>query len=78
MQRPDGNEQEVIVEIADQAVRSADQIAHGASIEKSFWTDQTEIFLRDFIWNDGDVPATGRMVLKSVDVERGFIDFERS
>lgn len=67
VQRPDGSGQEVVIEIAVEALRSVDQIAHGASVEKSFWTDEAETFLSDFIWNDGDVPATGRMVLNAVE-----------
>lgn len=70
VQRPDGSEQEVVIEIADEALRSVDQIAHGALVVKSFWTEQAKTFLTDFIWNDGDVPATGRMVLKAAEYEQ--------
>lgn len=40
---------------------------HGAPIEKAFWTSQAETFLSDFIWNDGNVPASGKLVFKDVD-----------
>lgn len=70
VQRPDGTRQEVVIEIADEAFKFADQLAHGAPFSESFWTMQAEIFLSDFIWNDGDVPATGRLVLKSVEPDQ--------
>jgi DNA-binding response OmpR family regulator len=70
VQRPDGSEQEVVVKIEEGAFKAADQIAQRASITASFWTEQAKLFLSDFIWNNGDVPATGRMVLKSVEPEQ--------
>jgi hypothetical protein len=39
----------------------------GAAIDDELWTTQAEIFLSDFIWNDGDVPRSGRLVLKGID-----------
>ena len=36
---------------------------------ESFWTEQAEQFLSDFLWNDGNVPATGRLTLKGVERE---------
>jgi hypothetical protein len=39
----------------------------GRTIEKAFWTSQAETFLSDFIWNDGNVPAGGKLTLKGVD-----------
>jgi hypothetical protein len=36
-------------------------------INKAFWRAQAQRFLNDFIWNDGDLPASGKIVLKKVD-----------
>ena len=69
VKRPDGRDQEVVVEISEEAFKSAERATGGASIERGFWTSQAETFLSDFIWNDGDVPAGGKLVLKGADQE---------
>jgi FixJ family two-component response regulator len=69
VRRPDGRDEEVVVEISEEAFKSAERAAGGASIESGFWTSQAETFLSDFIWNDGDVPAGGKLVLKGADHE---------
>jgi FixJ family two-component response regulator len=68
VRKPDGREQEIVVEISEQALRDAEQFAGGQVIDKAFWTAQAEIFLRDFIWNDGNVPR-GKLILKGIDQE---------
>jgi DNA-binding response OmpR family regulator len=68
VRRPDGSKQEVVVEISEEAIQSAEQVAK-APIDKSFWTAEAETFLSDFIWTDGDIPHTGRLVLKGADPE---------
>ena len=67
VRKPDGREQEVVVEISDEAFREAAQLTRNATTEKGFWTSQAETFLSDFIWNDGNVPAGGKLILKGVD-----------
>lgn len=69
VRKPDGREQEVVVEISDQALQAANHAASGTTVEKAFWTIQAERFLGDFIWNDGDVPVGGKLVLKGLDPE---------
>jgi FixJ family two-component response regulator len=69
VRRPDGRSQEVVVEISDEAFKSAERATGGASIERGFWTSQAETFLSDFIWNDGHVPAGGKLVLKGAEQE---------
>jgi DNA-binding response OmpR family regulator len=69
VRKPDGREQEIVVEISEQALRDAQQLVRGQVIDKAFWTAQAEIFLRDFIWNDGNVPTGGRLILKGIDQE---------
>lgn len=63
---PDGRKQEVVVGISDEALKEAEQVTRGAAIEEEFWTSQAETFLRDFIWNDGNVPGDGKLILKGV------------
>ena len=67
VRKPDGSEQTVVVEISNEAMAAAAVITEGEPIEKSLWTTQAETFLSDFIWTDGDIPRTGRLVLKGVD-----------
>jgi FixJ family two-component response regulator len=61
VRRPDGSDLEVVVEISEDAFKSAERASGGASIERGFWTSQAETFLSDLIWNDGDVPAGGEI-----------------
>jgi DNA-binding response OmpR family regulator len=67
IRKPDGREQEVAVEISNDALKAAEQAARGATIEKAFWTSQAETYLSDFIWNDGNVPVGGKLILKGLD-----------
>jgi CheY-like chemotaxis protein len=64
--KPDGREQEVVVEISEQAFREAEEVIESHAIDEDFWTTQAEMFLSDFIWNDGNVPRA-KIVLKRVD-----------
>jgi DNA-binding response OmpR family regulator len=68
VKKPDGREQEVVVEIADRAFRQAQQAVESQAIDEDFWTTQAEEFLSDFIWNDGSVPGS-KLILKDVDHE---------
>lgn len=67
VRKPDGRQQEVVVEISEESLQQAEQVTRGETIERAFWTSQAESFLRDFIWNDGDVPVAGKLILKGVD-----------
>lgn len=69
VRRPDGHEQEVRIEIADEALRSVEQVTNRLPLRKSFWTEQAERFLIDFIWNDGSVPVHGKLTLRGVEPE---------
>ena len=75
VRKPDGREQEVVVEISEDALKAAEQMTSGATIEKAFWTSQAESFLTDFIWNGGNVPAAGKLILKGLenDVLEGLV-----
>lgn len=69
VRRPNGREQEVVVEIDRDAVSAAEKVTADLPLGKGFWTEQAEQFLSDFLWNDGDVPSTGRLTLKGVERE---------
>ena len=66
---PDGREQEVLIEIADEALRAVEQVTKRLPLRKAFWTEQAERFLSAFIWNDGSVPAHGKLTLRGVERE---------
>lgn len=66
---PHGHEQDVVVEIDNDAITAVEKVKGNLSIGKAFWTEQAERFLTDFIWNDGHVPANGRLTLKGVEHE---------
>jgi CheY-like chemotaxis protein len=66
---PDGAKQEVIVEIDREAVSAVEAVTNNLPLQRSFWTEQAEQFLSDFIWNDGHAPANGRLRLKAVEGE---------
>ena len=68
VRKPDGREQEVVVEISAHAFREAGQVVGSQTIDEDFWTAQAEMFLSDFIWNDGTVPR-GKLLLKHIDQE---------
>jgi FixJ family two-component response regulator len=65
--RPDGSEQEVVVEISEEAIRNIRDSGLTISLEDPFWTEEAEHFLSDFIWNDGNVPPAGHLELKGVE-----------
>jgi DNA-binding NtrC family response regulator len=67
VRKPNGRDLEVLIEIAPEARESAERMMRGVPIEERIWTSQAEIFLSEFIWNDGDVPRTGRLVLKGIE-----------
>jgi CheY-like chemotaxis protein len=69
VRKPNGSEQQVIVEIDPEAVSAVQKITTDVPLSKAFWTEQAEQFLSDFLWNDGNAPATGRLTLKGVERE---------
>ena len=66
---PNGREQEVVVEINSGVISAVEKVTTDLPLANSFWTEQAEQFLSDFLWNDGNVPATGRLTLKGVERE---------
>lgn len=69
VRKPDGREQQVVVEISTEATTAVEQVTNQLPLERAFWTEQAERFLSDFIWNDGAVPPSGKLVLKGVEAD---------
>ena len=69
VRKPDGSEQKVVVEIDPEAVSAVEKVTNHLPLASAFWTEQAEQFLSDFLWNDGNAPATGRLRLKGVERE---------
>jgi CheY-like chemotaxis protein len=69
VRKPDGREQQVVVEISSEATAAVEQVTNDLPLERAFWTEQAERFLSDFIWNDGAVPPSGKLVLKGVEAD---------
>ncbi len=67
VRKPDGSEQEVVVEISEEAIRGVANAGYSISLDDHFWTEEAENFLSDFIWNDGHVPPGGKLKLKGVE-----------
>jgi len=65
---PSGSEHEVLVEIDEEAVGYVERmIRRTLSAENSFWTSQAERLLSDFLWREGNVPASRRLTVTNVD-----------
>jgi DNA-binding response OmpR family regulator len=65
---PEGGEHEVLVEIDEEAVGYVERMTRRRlPPENSFWTSQAKRLLTDFLWNEGKVPPTRRLVVRDVD-----------
>lgn len=69
VKKPDGSEQKLVVEIDPEAISAVEKVTNHLPLGNAFWTEQAEQFLSDFLWNDGNAPATGRLRLKGVERE---------
>lgn len=71
---PDGQEHDVLVQI-DQEVIGYIQLMtdHRVAPDSSFWTSQARLLLSEFLWNEGRVPPTRRLVLKDLEPEKFLI-----
>jgi DNA-binding response OmpR family regulator len=65
---PGGEEHEVLVEIDAEAVGYVERMTRRSlPPDSSFWTVQAKRLLADFLWNEGKVPPTRRLVVRDVD-----------
>jgi DNA-binding response OmpR family regulator len=64
---PDEREHEVLVEIDMEAVGYVERMTRRRlPPENSFWTSQAKRLLSDFLWNEGKVPPTRRLIVRDV------------
>jgi Response regulator containing CheY-like receiver, AAA-type ATPase, and DNA-binding domains len=65
---PTGSEHEVLVEIDEEAVGYVERMTRRRlPAENSFWTNQAQRFLSDYLWNEGKVPPTRKLTIRDVD-----------
>ncbi len=68
VQHPDGWEQEVSVEISQALVGFVERATgRRLPLENPFWTWQSERALNNYLWNEGKVPAGGRLSIATMD-----------
>jgi len=65
---PSGVEHEVLVQIDEEAVAYVERMTKKQlPAENSFWSGQAQRLLSDYLWKEGKVPPTRRLVVKDVD-----------
>jgi CheY-like chemotaxis protein len=65
---PGGDEHEVLVEIALEAVGYVERMTkRRLAPENSFWTVQAQRHLSNYLWKEGKVPPTRRLIVNDID-----------
>jgi YesN/AraC family two-component response regulator len=65
---PTGGEHEVLVQIDEEAVGYVERMTRRQlPAENSFWTIQAQRLLSDYLWKEGKVPPTRKLIVKDVD-----------
>ena len=65
---PGGEEHEVLVQIDEEAVGYVERMTRRhLPPENSFWTGQAQRLLGDYLWKEGKVPPTRKLIVKDVD-----------
>lgn len=65
---PTGGEHEVLVQIDEEAVAYVERMTRKQlPPENSFWSGQAQRLLSDYLWKEGKVPPTRRLIVKDVD-----------
>jgi DNA-binding response OmpR family regulator len=65
---PGGGEHEVLVQIDDEAIGYVARMTKKhLPAENSFWSVQAQRCLSDYLWNEGKIPPTRRLIVKDVD-----------
>jgi CheY-like chemotaxis protein len=64
---PGGTRHEVVVRIDEEALGYVKRLTRRRlGPESSFWTAQARRLLGSYLWNEGDVPRAGKLVLKQI------------
>jgi DNA-binding response OmpR family regulator len=67
---PTGTEHEVLVQIDEEAIEYVERMTRRElPAENSFWTTQAQRLLSDYLWKEGKVPATRKLILSDIDRE---------
>ena len=65
---PTGSEHEVLVQIDEEAVGYVERMTRRRlPAENSFWSGQAQRLLSNYLWKEGKVPPTRRLIVKDVD-----------
>jgi DNA-binding response OmpR family regulator len=65
---PTGGEHEVLVQIDEEAVSYVERMTRKQlPPENSFWSGQAQRLLSDYLWKEGKIPPTRRLIVKDVD-----------
>jgi DNA-binding response OmpR family regulator len=65
---PTGSEHEVLVQIDEEAVGYVERMTRRKlPAENSFWTSQAERLLGDYLWQEGKIPPTRKLMITDVD-----------
>lgn len=68
VQHPDGQEQEVVVEIVPEIIGFVERATgRRLPLENSFWTWEAEHALNNYLWNEGKVPPAGKLTIARMD-----------
>jgi CheY-like chemotaxis protein len=68
VETPGGEEHEVVVQIDEEAVGYVERMTRRLlPPENSFWTGQAKRLLSDYLWKEGQVPPTRKLVIKDID-----------
>ncbi len=68
VQHPDGQEQDVVVEIVPEVIGFVERATgRRLPLENSFWTWEAEHVLNNFLWNEGKAPPGGRLTIAKMD-----------
>ena len=67
---PTGTEHEVLVQIDEEAIGYVQRMTRRElPADNSFWTTQAQRLLSDYLWEEGKVPPTRKLILNDIDRE---------
>jgi hypothetical protein len=68
---PDGNRQEVVVQIDEEPMGYVERLTRRRlPPESSFWTQEARTLLSDYLWTESKIPPTGKLTVKDLDPDK--------
>jgi len=68
---PDGQTTQVAVEISPEVIGFVERLTHRSlPANNSFWTFQAERLLGNHLWNEGNIPVNGKLLLTDISPEK--------